>query len=375
MRRGAFSCQLLAIGGALILSACKGKGEADAEVTPRVPVGTALVASDTITDVVSVVGRLSATPGGAALLTAPAPAVVRSLAVQLGARVRSGALLVELDAPDLVATAHTTAAQAELAERDAARQKELFAQGIVSQKQADEKAAEATGARAAAAAAAALLARMHVRSPITGVVQAVTVHQGERVDAGKELVEVINGTSLDLMAQVPAGNLMHLKVGQPALVFTEGVTAGVAGKVAALAPALDSLTNSGQAVVRVPNPLGSLRPGAAATARVVTGRQRQVLVIPDSALIVLGDSLSVFVVGSDSIAHARPVQAGIRRGGRAEILSGLRSGERVVTTGAFGLTDGMHVVLGNAAPAEPKSETKPESKPAAKSESKPAAKP
>ena len=331
------------------------KKEEEAEVTPRVPVGTAVAASDTITDIVSVVGRLSATPGGSAQLTAPAPAVVRSVPVQLGSRVRPGTLLIELDAPDLVATARTTAAQAELAERDAARQKELFAQGITSQKQADEKAAEATSARAAANAAAALLARMHVRSPITGVVQLVSVHPGERVDAGKELVEVINGTSLDLQAQVPAAQLMHLKVGQPALVTTEGVTAGVPGKVAALAPAVDSLTNAGQAVVRVPNPLGSLRPGAAATAQIITGRQRQALIVPDSALVVVGDSLTVFVVGPDSVAHARNVTAGIRRAGRAEILSGLGPGERVVSSGAFGLVDGMHVVLG--APASPSTST------------------
>src|ERR1043166_8692629 len=141
------------------------KKEEEAEVTPRVPVGTAVAASDTITDIVSVVGRLSATPGGSAQLTAPAPAVVRSVPVQLGSRVRPGTLLIELDAPDLVAGARTTTAQAELAGRDAAGQKDPSARGIPPQKQPDEKAAEAPSARAAANAAAALLARMHVRSP------------------------------------------------------------------------------------------------------------------------------------------------------------------------------------------------------------------
>jgi RND family efflux transporter MFP subunit len=348
----------VAVSVALLLGACH-KSEEEAEVTPRVPVGTALVTSDSISDVVTVVGRLSATPGGAAQLTAPAPAVVRSIAVQMGARVSVGTPLLQLDAPDLLATARGTSAQAELAERDATRQKELFAQGIVSQKQADEKAAEATAARAAANGAAALLGRMNVRSPIAGVVQQVSVHQGERVDAGKELVEVINGSSLDLQAQVPAADLARLKVGQSAVVMTEGTSSGAPAKVAAVAPAVDSLTNAGQAVVRMPNKFGTLRPGASAKAEILTGRQRQVLVIPDSALVVLGDSMSVFVVGPDSIAHARSVTVGVRRGARAEIVRGLNAGERVVTTGAFGLSDGMHVVLNAKQPEKPEKPEKP----------------
>jgi membrane fusion protein, multidrug efflux system len=350
--RSARSYQLTAIRYQLILltllSACKGGGEEEAEVVPRVPVSTTVVSSDTITDVVTVVGRLAATPGGSALLTAPAPAVVRRVAVQLGARVARGALLLELDAPDLVSSARSQAAQAELAERDAARQLELFRQGITSQRQADEKAAAATAARAAANAATALLARMTIRSPIAGAVQRVEVHPGEHVDTGKELVEVINSTALDLLAQVPAADLARLKVGAVALVLTDEISAGAPGKVAALAPAVDSLTNAGQAMIRVPNPLGTLRPGAAATARIVTGARREALLVPDSALVVVGDSLTVFVVTPDSVAHARPVGVGVRRAGRAEILRGLSPGERVVSSGAFGLIDGMKVV-----PAEP----------------------
>jgi RND family efflux transporter MFP subunit len=334
---------------ASLATACH-KGEQETEVTPRVPVGTTVTATDTVTDVVTVVGRFTATPGGSALLTAPAPAVVRSVPAQLGARVRQGTLLVELDAPDLLASARTATAQAELAERDAARQKELFAQGITSQKQADERAAAATSARAAANAAGALLARMRVRSPIAGAVQQVAVHPGERVDAGATLIEVINSATLDLLAQVPAAGLARLRAGQPALVLPEGAPSGAPGKVAALAPAVDSLTNSGQAVIRVPNPGGELRAGAGATARIVVGAPRRALVIPDSALVVLGDSLSVFVVGPDSVAKARTVSVGVRRAGRAEIVRGLQPGERIVSSGAFGLTDGIRVVPTESAP-------------------------
>jgi HlyD family secretion protein len=69
-----------------------------------------------------------------------------------------------------------------------------------------------------------------------------------------------------------------------------------------------------------------------------------VLVVPDAAIVLAGGSNVVFVVGPDSIAHQRAIRRGVRAGGRTEVQGELRPGDRVVTTGAFGLQDGMRVV-------------------------------
>ncbi len=340
MNRG----RLMAVPLALLLACGGGGGDDEAAVTPRVPVGVEAVASDTVTDLVTVTGRLLPAPGGSALLTAPAAGVVSRILVQMGATVSAGALLLELEVPDLEQNARALAAQAESAERDAKRQQELFKAGIASQKQAEQRAAEAVAARAQADAAQQLLTRARVRSPISGGVQRVLTHPGERVDAGAPLIEVIDGSTLDLVAPVPAAELARLKVGAPASVLADGSREARPGAVAALAPGVDSLTNAGQVVVRVPNAGHVLRAGSGATALVTVGARHRALVIPDSALVVLGDSLRVFVVGADSTAKARGVTVGVRRGGRAEILAGLAAGDRVVVSGAFGLTDGMRVV-------------------------------
>lgn len=340
MNRG----RLIVVPLALLLGCGGGGGEDEAAVTPRVPVGVEIVASDTVTDLVTLVGRLTPAPGGSALLTAPAAGVVRRILVQMGAAVSAGALLLELDVPDLEQNARAFAAQAESAERDAKRQQELFREGITSQKQAEQRGAEAVAARAQADAAQQLLARAKVRSPIAGGVQRVLTHPGERVDAGAPLIEVIDGSTLDLVAAVPAAELIRLKVGAAASVLADGASQARPGTVAALAPGVDSLTNAGQVVVRVPNAGHALRAGSGATASVTVGARHRALVIADSALVVLGDSLRVFVVGADSTARARGVTVGVRRVGRAEILAGLAAGERVVVSGAFGLTDGMRVV-------------------------------
>jgi RND family efflux transporter MFP subunit len=121
------------------------------------------------------------------------------------------------------------------------------------------------------------------------------------------------------------------------------------GRVTAVTPGVDSLTNAGAAVVRIPNPAGQLHPGAGATAKVRLGVHHDVLVVPDSAIVLAGDSSVVFVVGADSIAHQRTVIRGVADDRRTEVRGNLKAGDQVVTTGAFGLQNGMRVVPGRNA--------------------------
>jgi membrane fusion protein (multidrug efflux system) len=278
------------------------------------------------------------------LLTAPAAGVVRSLRVQIGDTVKRGEVVAELEVPELAADARQKEAAAAQAQREAQRQQRLLQEGITSSRQAEEAAANAHQAAAGAAAARDLLARTRVTSPISGVVQDVLVQQGERVDPGKPLVQIVATDTLDLVASVPADQLGRLRVGLPAAVAQEGDSSYTMGRVAALSPGVDSLTNAGATVVRIPNAAGRLRPGAGATAKVRLGVHRDVLVVPDSAIVLAGDTSVVFVVGPDSIAHQRTVVRGVGDDRRTEVRGDLKAGDMVVTTGAFGLQNGMRVV-------------------------------
>lgn len=337
----------LRLAGVVLLSACgagAGGDGAEPAATTRVPVGLGTITRDSMVETVALTGRLEAPPGGAALLSAPAAGVVRAIRVQVGDRVPRGGLVAELDVPELATDAEQKAAAAAQAAREAARQQQLLADGITSARQAEEAAAAARQAASAAAAARNLLARTRVTSPVAGRVQEVMVQPGERVDAGRPLAQVVSPDTLDLAVPVPAPELARLRLGLPAEVIQDGDSAAVPGWLAALAPGVDTLTNAGEAVIRVPNRGGHLHPGAAATARVRLGVRRSVLIAPDSALVLAGDSTVVFVVGADSVAHQHTVIRGARAEGRSEVRGDLSPGDRVVTTGAFGLQDGMHVV-------------------------------
>jgi hypothetical protein len=86
-----------------------------------------------------------------------------------------------------------------------------------------------------------------------------------------------------------------------------------------------------------------LRIGESVFGRIVTGVHPGAITVPVEALVPDGEGFRVFVVDSAGIAHARPVVVGGRSEARAEILQGLAAGERVVTTGAYGVTDSAKI--------------------------------
>jgi membrane fusion protein (multidrug efflux system) len=336
--------------GTLWLLAATGCGGGDAPADQpgslsqtRVPVGSATVVRDTVRDELTVTGRLGPKPGGSALLAAPAAGVVSSVRATVGSRVRRGDELLVLNVPELEADARQKAGAAAQAQRQAERQARLLSDGVTSNRAAEEAAAAANQAASAAEAARALLERTQVRAPLAGRVQTVRAQRGERVDAGAPLAEVIDVDTLDLHVAVPANRLARLRSGMPVSVVQEGDTATHPARIAAVAPGVDSLSNAGEVVIRVPNLDGRLLAGAGATARILLGVEPQALVVPDSALILIGDSSAVFVIGPDSIVHQRVVTPGVRQRGRVAVQGSLEPGDRVVTSGAFGLQDGMRV--------------------------------
>jgi multidrug efflux pump subunit AcrA (membrane-fusion protein) len=206
-----------------------------------------------------------------------------------------------------------------------------------------QAAVTAGGVSAAVAAqqvAQAELARSSIRAPISGTVTKRAINDGASVDPATPAFEVIDSSSLDLVANLPAQYLGRVKTGNLAVVKIEPFPdREFEGGVVQVAPAVDAQTNTVAVRVRLPNPRGELRAGLFADARIAVEIHANALVVPEAALVVEGDETFVFVPKSDGTVEKRKVTVGIRDGGRAEIAEGLKDGERVVTTGAFGLGD------------------------------------
>jgi membrane fusion protein (multidrug efflux system) len=165
---------------------------------------------------------------------------------------------------------------------------------------------------------------------------------GASLDANQPLVEIADPTALDVLlgvtpgeaARVHAGARVTLTAGQNA--SGEPLGAGVVGDVAGT---VDTATRSVTVRVRLPATRRPLRIGESVFGSIAVAVRADALAVPLEALVPEGDGCKVFVVDAASIAHAQVVTVGARTDSTAEITSGVKAGDRVVTYGAYGVED------------------------------------
>ena len=311
----------------------------------EVPVSVATIRRDSIAVDLVADGRVVPRPDGAAHLTAPADAVVGAVRVAFGERVSAGTTLILLTSPEVEGQAAGLRSQAAAAAANAERQRALLAEGIAARRQVEEEIAAADALAAQAAAASALRDRLHVRTPLSGVVAALTVSPGERVTAGQALADVVDPARIQVVAPVPAASLGEIRAGQGATLRVAGSPTEWPATVTQVGATVDSLSNTAQVVVHPRAPAAALRPGVGVTIRIRTLVHRNVLVVPASALVLVGSAPTIFVVGRDSIARARAVIVRARSADLVEVSGDFAAGDRVVTVGAYGLPDSARVSL------------------------------
>jgi HlyD family secretion protein len=201
--------------------------------------------------------------------------------------------------------------------------------------------------------AAAQLSYSEIRSPIDGVVTERPLYPGETAPAGTPLLVVMDTSSVIARAHIPQAETTALKVGDDATITAPGGVP-VNGKVTLVSPALDTNSTTDEVWVAAPNPNGSLRVGTTVTVQMVARTVNDAIVIPASALLKTPEgATTVMVAGADGKAHQVSVETGIRQGDRVQITKGVAGGEKVITSGAYGLPDNTKVKIAEAtAPAD-----------------------
>ncbi|MDE3137449.1 MAG: efflux RND transporter periplasmic adaptor subunit [Acidobacteriota bacterium] len=199
-------------------------------------------------------------------------------------------------------------------------------------------------------AALANLQYSQIRSPITGVVTDRPLYEGQMAAAGTPLMTVMDLAHVVARAYISPEQASQLHVGDLATIVPGNGGAPVPGKVSVVSPALDPNSTTVQVWVDAANPGDRLKPGSTVQVNMVARTIKDVLVVPAAAVLTADDGTkSVMVIGPDQVAHQTTVTTGVESGSEVEILSGVNAGQRVVTTGAFGLPDGTKVRVGAAA--------------------------
>lgn len=183
-----------------------------------------------------------------------------------------------------------------------------------------------------------------IRSPVSGVVTERPLYAGETAVAGAALITVMDTSSLLAKVHLTQPQAQQLKVGDPALVTVPGIEKPLSGKVTLISPALDPGSTTVEVWVRLSNPDGSLKPGTAVHLLLEGRTVPNAFVVPASSLVTTpAGNKAVMIVRADGLAHMQEVSVGIQDNGRVQILSGISSGDQIVTEGAYGLDDGTKV--------------------------------
>ncbi|MEO8726389.1 MAG: efflux RND transporter periplasmic adaptor subunit [Acidobacteriaceae bacterium] len=193
-----------------------------------------------------------------------------------------------------------------------------------------------------------------IRSPIDGVVTERLPYTGETPAAGTPLLTIMDTDVIIAKAHMPQASAQQLKVGDPATLTVSGIDHPVAGKVTLVSPALDPNSTTVEVWMAVPNKDHQLKPGSATTVDVVAHKVADALAVPKSAIVQSDKGSAVMLVSADQTAHTQPVETGITDSQQelVQITSGVKAGDTVVTTSAYGLPDGAKVKSAEAAPAE-----------------------
>jgi RND family efflux transporter MFP subunit len=277
--------------------------------------------------------------------------------VTSGQSVRAGEPLIELDQAPFQAALQSANAALTVAERANERQQRLAQEGIVPRKEAEQAAAEVAKARADAVAARRIEQLSILKSPISGVVTRMSATLGASVDPAQPIVEISDPTALDVLLSVTPTDAGRVRPGAKVTLAAgqsvNGELLGV-GSVADVAGTVDSTTRSVAVRVRAPTTRRPLRIGETVFGAIALGTRPSAIVVPLEALVPVGEDFKVYVVDSNGVAHEQYVKVGAKSATTAEIVEGLKGGERIVAYGAYGVEDSAKVVpLGDSAKTVP----------------------
>lgn len=299
--------------------------------------------------------RVAYDENATARLFAPIAGRVVEIHANVGDSVKAGAVLAVLDAPELgTASADVAKAQADSQQKKAAleRARSLFQAEVIARKDYELAQAEARQADAEVERARLRLAnltpggavapgsqRYALRSPINGIVATRRLNPAMEVrpDGGDEALFVVTDMKrLSVLVDVPERDLPIVRVGKTASVEISAYPLrSFQGTVIRVAPTLDPQTRRVQARVAVDNSEGLLKPEMYAKVSILADTQEELPRIPTGALLVEGVKNFVFVEREPGVFEKREVTLAVQTRSNAYVWSGVKGGEKVVSTGAL----------------------------------------
>lgn len=329
-------------------------GEAAGFQPPPEAVTTIVAAQESWPTTLAAIGTLAAVQG--VTVSADLPGTVERIAFDSGDSVRRGEVLVQLDTRQERARLAAVEAQRELAGLNFDRMRGLLDERVISRAEYDRAMAEHKQTDAQAGEIRAAIERKTIRAPFSGVLGIRQVNLGQYLAAGDPVVLLQSLNPIYVNFGVPqqaAGQLQ--KGGEVRITATDVAGQAFAGPITAIDAVVNEATRNVQAQATLANPGGRLRPGMFVQAELTVGSSRSVVALPATAISYAPFGDSVFVVSDFEGANGESYR-GVRqqfvkldgaRGDQVAVVSGVKAGDEVVTSGVFKLRNGAAVVVDN----------------------------
>jgi membrane fusion protein, multidrug efflux system len=284
--------------------------------------------------------------------------IVSKIAFESGSKVKAGDLLVQLNTDQERAQLASAEAQQDWTQVTLTRNQDLLAKRTVSQSDYDSAAAQFRQAKAAVEQYKAIIARKTLRAPFDGVVGIRQVNLGQYLNTGDSVVTLQSFDPIYVNFSLPQQDLSKLTEGQSVELNLDAYGDKVfSGKITAINSLVDQNSRNVQIQATLPNAETQLRPGMYARVKVLLPETQEVIAVPSSAIHYAPYGDSVFVVTEMKSEDGKTykgvkeqfVKLGQSKGDLTAIVSGVKPGDELVTSGVFRLKSGAPIIVNNQA--------------------------
>jgi membrane fusion protein (multidrug efflux system) len=334
----------------------QGIAQAAAFQPPPEAVTTIVAKKEEWSETLNAIGTLASVQG--VLVSADLPGIVERIDFQSGDSVQEGDILVQLDTTQERAQLPAAESDHDLARLNFERLKSLVEEGAISRSDYDRAAAEDKQTEAKIGEIRATISRKTIHAPFSGILGIRQVNLGQYLSPGVAVVSLQSLDPIYVNFSVPQQNAEQVPVGRSVRVSTsDSNPVEFEGQVTAVNSVVDEATRNFLVQATLANPAKTLRPGMFVQTEVVLGQSRPIIPLPASAISYAPYGDSVFVVGNmkgpngETYRGVRQqfVTLGTSHGDQISVLTGVKPGDEVVSSGVFKLRNGAAVLINNKA--------------------------
>jgi len=258
--------------------------------------------------------------------------------------VSAGDLLVQLNTDLIQPEFESADAQVERDQIEFDRMTNLAKGNAATQRDLDNATSQLVISKARLEGIRARLERTSIFAPTAGVLNDLLVEEGEYIDAGKPVAQIVDSDTVKVVVEIPERDVAFFSVGEQAEVLanTRDPNESLAGTITFISELADSKTRTTRTEITLDNRQRLLRSGQIVNVRLTRRVLKDAILVPLLAVIPMEDGKAVYVVNS-SQAKRRNVKLGIIKGDQVQIESGLEPGDKLIIAGHRFVAPGQKV--------------------------------